>query len=251
MKDKISILAVLVNYGTEQVNYLKKVVKELKLFNKYNVTIIVNSNVNLSIDEIDYVNIIKLDDYQLLPLTCRNVIWENRNNYDLFIYGENDHLFKEIHIDNFLKYTKILPENRIAGLIQYEENHTGKYYPAYHANYDWDYDSVEEYDELKFAHFSNLHQATFIINAEHLYKIGKQFDFTKFFGKSNYSKKCKVNTDIYQFCGMKKVICISEFEENLIHHLPNLYINGDLGRNKNQRSDDSKMKVSLAKLNKL
>jgi hypothetical protein len=74
MKDKISILAVLVNYGTEQVNYLKKVVKELKLFNKYNVTIIVNSNVNLSIDEIDYVNIIKLDDYQLLPLTCRNVI---------------------------------------------------------------------------------------------------------------------------------------------------------------------------------
>lgn len=47
---------------------------------------------------------------------------------------------------------------------------------------------------------------------------------------------------------MKKVICISEFEKNLIHHLPNLYINGDKGRNKNQRSDDKKMKESLIRL---
>jgi hypothetical protein len=31
---------------------------------------------------------------------------------------------------------------------------------------------------------------------------------------------------------MKKMICISEFEHNLIHHLPNIYINGDHGRNK-------------------
>ena len=31
---------------------------------------------------------------------------------------------------------------------------------------------------------------------------------------------------------MKKLICISEFEDNLIHHLPNIYINGENGRSK-------------------
>jgi hypothetical protein len=227
------ILAVLVNYGEEQLNYLQQVVTELKSFQKYNVTVIVNSNIPLNqINGIDNLNVIKLNDYQLLPLTCRKVIWEHRNNFDIFMFGENDHLFKEHHVDKYLEYNKILPKDRITGLIQYEENEIGKYYPAYHAHYKWDNNSVEEYGNKKFAHFTNIHQATFILTKEQLLDIGKKHDFTKFFGSSQYSVKCKVNTDIYQFCDMKKLICISEFEDNLIHHLPNIYINGENGRSK-------------------
>ena len=36
------ILAVIVNYGDEQLNYLEQVVHELKSFIKYDVTVIVN-----------------------------------------------------------------------------------------------------------------------------------------------------------------------------------------------------------------
>lgn len=252
-----NILAVLVNYGEEQLNYLEQVVQELKSFTNYNVTVIVNSNIKLDIPGIDYVNEIRLNDYQLLPLTCKQVIWHYRDEFDVFLFGENDHLFKEHHIDNYLRYTSILPKNRIAGLIQYEENETGKYYPAYHAHYDWDYNSVEEYDGLKFAHFTNIHQATFILTKEQLLQIGQMYDFTQFFGPSHYSVKCKVNTDIYQFCGMKKLICISEFDNNLIHHLPNVYINGadgyvkedgSIGRRAKQRSDDDKMQQAITRL---
>jgi len=241
------ILTVLVNYGENQLQYLEKIIKELKSFEKYDVSIIVNSNVSLDIEGIDQVNVIELKNYQLLPLTCKQVIWDHKDDFDIFLFGENDHLFKEHHIDNYLHYTSILPENRIAGLIQYEENETGKYYPAYHAHYDWDYNSVEEYGNKKFAHFTNLHQATFIITKEQLHKIGSKYDFTQFFGKSHYSVKCKVNTDVYQFCGMKKVICISDFESNLIHHLPNIYINGEQGRSK-LGNHESKMKKSINKM---
>ena len=241
------ILAVLVNYSEEQLHYLEQVIKELKSFKKYNVSIIVNSNIPLDIEGIDLVNVIELENYQLLPLTCKQVIWDHKDDFDIFLFGENDHLFKEHHIDKYLEYTSILPENRIAGLIQYEENKSGKYYPAYHAHYDWDYNSVEEYGGKKFAHFTNIHQATFIITKNQLHKIGKQYDFTQFFGPSHYSVKCKVNTDIYQFCGMKKMICISDFEDNLIHHLPNIYINGEQGRAK-QRSEDIRMQQALNKL---
>lgn len=242
-----NILAVLVNYGEEQLQYLEQVVNELKSFTKYNVSIIVNSNIPLDIKGIDLVNIIKLDNYELLPLSCKQVIWEHKNDYDLFLFGENDHLFKEHHIDKYLEYTSILPKDRIAGLIQYEENPTGRYYPAYHANYDWDYNSVEEHNGLKFAHFTNIHQATFILTREQLLEIGAKFNFTQFFKPSHYSVKCKVNTDIYQFCGMKKMICISEFEDNLIHHLPNVYIEGDSTRAK-QRSEEGRMQTALNKL---
>ena len=104
----MNILAVLVNYGEEQLNYLQQVVTELKSFQKYNVTVIVNSNIPLNqINGIDNLNVIKLNDYQLLPLTCRKVIWEHRNNFDIFMFGENDHLFKEHHVDKYLEYNKI------------------------------------------------------------------------------------------------------------------------------------------------
>ncbi len=242
------ILAVLVNYGDEQLNYLQQVVNELKSFEKYKVTVFINSNIPLDmIEGVDEVNIIKLDDYQLLPLTCKQVIWDYKDDFDIFLFGENDHLFKEHHIDKYLEYTSILPKNRIAGLIQYEENENGKYYPAYHANYDWGYDSIEEYDGKIFAHFTNIHQATFILTQKQLHTIGEIHDFTKFFGNSHYSVKCKVNTDIYQFCGMKKMICISEFDDNLIHHLPNIYIEGEKGRDKLGNGED-KMKTAINKI---
>jgi len=240
----MKILAVLVNYGTEQLKYLEQVVDSLKSFTKYEVTVVVNSNIPIINPKIDLVNVIELNNYQLLPLTCRQVIWDHKDDFDVFIFGENDHLFLEHHVDKHLEYTSFLPEDRITGLIQYEENETGRYYPAYHWIYEWDFNSVEEYGGKKFAHFTNLHQATFIITKEQLHKIGARYNFTQFFEPSGYSEKCKVNTDIYQFGGMKKLICVSEFEDNLIHHLPNIYINGDAGRAK-QRSDEQRMKDSL------
>jgi hypothetical protein len=253
-----SILVVIVNYGVEQLNFLQQVVNEFKSFKKYNVTVVVHTNITLdTIENVDHVNVIELENYQLLPMTCRQTINQESDNFDYFIFTENDHLWKEHHIDNFIKYSNILPENRIAGLIQYEYNETGRYYPAYHAHYDWDYDSVEEYEGKKFAHFTNVHQASFILSKNQLNKIKATKDFNQFFSNDHYSLKCKTNTDIYQYCGMKKIICISDFDSNLIHHLPNAYIdgadgylhdNGTIGRRAKQRSDDIRMQAALAKL---
>lgn len=267
-KDLPKILAVLVNYGNEQLDYLEQVVKGLKNFTKYNVTVIVNSNIDIDIEGVDKVNVYKLNDYQLLPLTCRTIIWNNKDEYDVFIYGENDHLFTEVHVDNHLSYSKILPKNRITGLIQFEENETGKYYPGYHLDFEWEFNSIEIYNDKKFAHFSNLHQATFILTKDQLKRVGKKINFKELVEnkrtkeiklklkkklgfnvtRSNlYSVKCKVNTDVFEFGGMKKLICISEFEDNLIHHLPNIYIDGIKGRNK-FRSDANRMNMALKKL---
>lgn len=267
----MKVLAVIVNFGNEQLNYLQQVVTKLKSFKKYTVHIVVNSNIPLNISGIDEVNVYKLDDYQLLPLTCRKIIWDNRDNYDVFIYTENDHLFLEHHIDKHLEYEKILPKSKISGLIQYEKNSKGLFFPGYHAQFDWDYNSVCKYRGKIFAQFNNLHQASFILTQNQLIRIGKRINFLelhndkdswivrkyknfnikylnkKYIPKNAYSVKCKVNTDIFRYGGMKKLICISEFEENLIHHLPNLYINGDSGRFK-QRSDEKRMRDAIKRL---
>lgn len=247
-----NILVVLVNYGEEQLNYLQEVVNELKSFKKYNVKIAVHSNIPLdSIDGIDETFVVELSDYQLLPMTCRQTIIHNKDSFDYFIFSENDHLWKEHHVDKYIEYEDILPSDRISGLIQYEEDSTGKYYPAYHAHYDWDYNSVEVYEGKKFAHFTNIHQASFILSKSKLEQISTTRDFTQFFSNDHYSYKCKTNTDIYGHAGMKKLICISEFDYNLIHHLPNIYINGGPGEVEyrvKQRSDDKRMQDALKRL---
>ena len=243
------LLAVLVNYGKEQLCYLQHVVKELNSFAGYDVDVIVNTNVPVRLANVKQ-RIIKIKDNQLLPLTCRQTIWDNRNDYDVFYYGENDHLLLEHHVDNHLKYEELLPKDRISGLLQYEENDEGMSFPAAHARYDWDFSSTEIHGGLRFAHFTNLHQACFILSRDQLLRIGELHDFTKFMGQSHYSTKCRVNTDIYQFTGMKKVICIDDIAGNMIHHLPNLYINGDNGRHKFGR-DQKWLEESITKLKNL
>ena len=269
---KKRLLVVLVNYGRDQLHYLEKVVNSFRSFKKYEVTIIAHSNIPLdSIPGIDKTTLFekatgirsindflvrkkwgkkwsgRLFNFKLLPMTCRKVIDNEAMNFDYFLFSENDHLWLEHHIDKFIFYESILPENRIAGLMQYEENEQGRFYPALHAKYDWDYDFLERHGGLLFAHFTCVHQASFLLSQKQLLRIKKNHDFSNFLSSDHYRLMPKANTDIYQYAGMKKVICISEFEENLIHHLPNVYINGDRGRAK-QRGDEKQMQEGLARL---
>jgi hypothetical protein len=185
--------------------------------------------------------------FKLLPMTCRKKIDEEAMNYDYFIFSENDQLWLEAHMDKFIFYESILPENRIAGLIRYEISDEGRFYPEYHRDYDWDFSSVEKYDNLLFAHFTNVHQASFLISKRQLLKIKENYDFGNFLSSDHYRLMPKANTDIYQYAGMKKLICISEFEQNLSHHLPNLYIRGDKGRSR-LGSNENRMQNALKRL---
>lgn len=255
----VKVLAALVNYGDEQLNYLQQVVSELKSFKKYDVTVVVNSNIPLdNITGIDKVNVLNIPDYQYLPMTCRQVIKQNSENFDYFIFSENDHLWEEHHIDKYIEYEDILPKDRIAGLFQIEKDDSGLFYPAYHAHYEWDWDSVEEHGGKLFAHFTNVHQASFLISKQQLSDIMSKFDFAQYFtSHAPYSTKCRTNTDIYMFTGRRKLICISEFDQNLIHHLPNVYITGAYGyrredgqivHRRQQGSRDDRMRNALNRL---
>jgi hypothetical protein len=57
-----------------------------------------------------------------------------------------------------------------------------------------------------------------------------------------YSVKCRVNTDLFEFSNWEKVICISEFDKNIIHHLPNFYVDGSNGRARFYRDHETMLK---------
>ena len=169
----MKVLVVIVNFGRSQLKYLDIMIQKFKSMT-FDVDIVVHSNISLPYEGIEII-IEKLDDYQKLPFTTRKTIYERQNDYDLFIYSENDHLITQKNIESFLEVTKILPDNYIAGFIQYE-NHNGKlFYPAYHTSFGWEEDSAFKIGEYIFAHFNNVHQASYILTRDQLHKVIENF----------------------------------------------------------------------------
>ena len=235
MRDyKMKILAVIGNYGKEQLNYLNQIIIELKSFKKYDVTVIVNSNIEIDNPLIDQVNIPKVSDNKLILASCGQVIYDNMNKYDGYIFSENDMLWKEHHLDNHFKYSAVLPENRIPGLIRYEIDPNGNRtsYVDFHCN-NWKSSSKETYDKYKFCQVNNVHQGCYFLTNKQLnYASAHNRDHftTATRSSSGYGILESSNTDLFDFSNWEKVICISEFESNIIHHMPNIYVVGANGR---------------------
>jgi hypothetical protein len=112
MKIKVAIA----NYESNQIQYLNRIIDEFKSFKKYTTDIIVYTTVPVNANYV-------LFDTRIgtaLPFACRTDMANAINDYDLFIYAENDMLITEDNIDALLEYTQQLSEDQLCGYIRYE-----------------------------------------------------------------------------------------------------------------------------------
>lgn len=115
----MKILVSISQYGIDQENYLKEIISEFKHYKNHTVDITVHGTIPLNIPEIEF---IRHD-----PCIRKNLVFKHRkefieklNDYDLFIYTENDMLIKEDAIDTYLKYDSSLPMDYCLGFIRFE-----------------------------------------------------------------------------------------------------------------------------------
>ena len=224
---KTRFLVVLANYGSDQLDYLCRVVSEFRSFDsaRFHVDVVIHSDEPYAIEPLASCEfaICRPHNPHLLPSSCRRTILERCQDYDLFLYSENDQLYRQDQVDAFLECSGVLPDDRIAGFIQYEQSgdKRGRVFPAYFGAFRWKPRSVEVYGGKVFARFTNLHHAGFLLTKKHLQRVIEHTDFLEI--RPPYNLKCSVGTNPYEYGGMAKVICISEFERFLTHHLPDKY----------------------------
>ncbi|MBN1795979.1 MAG: polysaccharide pyruvyl transferase family protein [Sedimentisphaerales bacterium] len=225
----MKILIAIANHGTKNQKYVEKVIAEYRSL-PYQTDIIVISNIqkNFGPD-------IKVEVQQppkglwSLPFLHRKILADNLNNYDLFIYSEDDTLIEKKNIDAFLKISEVLPKDKIAGFLRYECDDQGnKYCCTIHSHFHWIAGSVCSYDRYKFAKLTNAHSAAYMLTREQLAKAIESGGYLVEPHEGRYDMLCSAATDPYTQCGFEKVICISDIDDFMLHHLPNHYI-GNLG----------------------
>ncbi|MCK1631818.1 MULTISPECIES: methyltransferase domain-containing protein [unclassified Bradyrhizobium] len=219
------VLVAIASYGSSNDRYLEQIIKEYRSM-PFAVDVVMLSNIDKSTAfETECLVGLPTSDPWSLPFAHKKLFAERRDQYDLFIYSEDDILISERNVRAWLNVTPLLPDNEIAGFIRVEIGDDGKRsYPDVHAYFHWDTSSVRRRGDHVLAHFTNEHAACFVLTREQLRNAlnSGRFDVLPYDGK--YDLPCTAATDPYTQCGLKKLIPVSHLEEFTVHHMSNKYV---------------------------
>jgi len=228
--NRMKILVAIANYGTGNDPFLAQLLAEYHAM-PYDMHIAVLSNIPKSLGP-DVEVIVGLPDEKnpwSLPFAHRKLFAERRNDYDLYIYTEDDTLLRRKNLEAFFQAMPALPSGALAGFVRCEiDAHGGVYYSTVHNHFHWDPGSVFRAGDQVFAHFKNEHAACFLLTRELPPTAINSGRFLVPPHRGRYGMLEAAATDPYTQCGFRKMICISQLDDFTLPHLPNKYV-GKLG----------------------
>jgi len=220
----LRLLVVLASYGTRNLDLLKQIIGRYQAMNlDVDVVVVSNEPKDLGPDVRVAVGLPSENPWSL-PFAHKPIFAENADKYDLFIYSEDDMEVREEHIAAFLRVTPHLASDEIAGFLRYEVDRAGEWsLPDVHGDYHWKPETVAKRGPYTVAEFSNEHSAFYLLTRAQLKKAIASGGFLREPYEGRYDMLCAAATDPYTSCGFRKVICISELESFLSHHMSNRY----------------------------
>ncbi|WP_439363508.1 class I SAM-dependent methyltransferase [Bradyrhizobium sp. DASA03005] len=225
-RKSLRLLVVIASYGTANNAYLDRVIQEYRSMS-FDVDIVIISNIDKR-PAADVECIVGLPNKNpwSLPFAHKEQFVARADQYDIFIYSEDDILITEKNIRAFLDVTSVLHEDEVAGLMLVEQASSGELnYPQAHGSFHWDCTSVKIRGDYCLAQFTNEHAASYILTQQQLARAIASGGFLVGPHEGKYDLPCTAATDPYTQCGFKKLIPISNIDDFSAHHLPNKYIN--------------------------
>jgi 2-polyprenyl-3-methyl-5-hydroxy-6-metoxy-1,4-benzoquinol methylase len=226
---RLRLLVVIANYGTANDKYLSRLIDEYRSM-PYYTDIIVLSNVPKDLGpDIQVVVGLPSKNPWSLPFAHKQVFANRINDYDLFVYSEDDILITRKNVEAFLRVSAVLPDDEVAGFLRFENDKDGRlFHPDVHWACHWEARSVRSRAGYTFAFLSNEHAGCYVLTRQQLQRAIQSGGFLVGPHQGEYQMLETAATDPYTQCGFTKLICISHLKDFLVHHLPNKYV-GKLG----------------------
>src|SRR5208283_1521725 len=123
----MKILTAIASWGTKNDPYLARLIQEYGSMS-FDVDVVVLSNVPKPVGPGAEVFLVDLNGKNpaSLPFAHKNIFAEHLNDYDLFIYSEDDILITESNIRAYLKACAVLEGNEIPGFFRFERGTDGR-----------------------------------------------------------------------------------------------------------------------------
>jgi 2-polyprenyl-3-methyl-5-hydroxy-6-metoxy-1,4-benzoquinol methylase len=221
----MKILVAIASYGTRNDRYLAEVIRRYRAM-PYTIDLVVLSNIPKEVGPGVKVQVgLPAKDPWSLPFGHKKLFADNLDNYDLFIYSEDDTPLSERNIEAFLRVSEILPENEITGFVRSENGRDGKrYFCDVFGPFHWDLATVQKRADYTFAYFTNEHSACYALTRKQLQRAIASGGFVVPPHAEKYDLLVTAATDPYTQCGFKKLLCISHLDDFTVPHLPDKYV---------------------------
>lgn len=225
----LRILVAIASYGTSNDRYLEQIIGEYRSM-AFDVDIVLLSNLDKTLGRgIECRVGLPAKDPWSLPFGHKQLFADRCDQYDLFIYSEDDILITERTLRAWLEVTAELQDDEIAGFLRVEFGADGaRNYPDVHAHFHWDASSVRTRGDFTLAHFTNEHAACYVLSRAQLRKAINSGGFAVEPHEGKYDLLCTAATDPYTQCGLTKLIPVSRLEDFTVHHMSNKYV-GKMG----------------------
>ena len=225
---QLRILVSIASFGTGNDAFLHQLVREYQSM-PFRVDIVVCSNVPKPLPGVETAVGLPTQNPRSLAFAHKRLFAERQKLYDLFIYTEDDILITERTIRAFLKASRALAEDELAGCVRFEKSPDGRtFYPDVHNRFHWEMDSVCRRREFIIASFTNEHAGCYLLTREQLKRAIESGGFLVGPHEGKYEMLETAATDPYTQCGFKKRVCISHLDDFAVHHLANKYL-GTMG----------------------
>jgi 2-polyprenyl-3-methyl-5-hydroxy-6-metoxy-1,4-benzoquinol methylase len=219
------ILVAIASYGTRNDRFLAEVIRRYRAM-PYKVDLVVLSNIPKEVGSgVEVLVGLPAKDPWSLPFGHKKLFADKLNDYDLFIYSEDDTPLSERNIESFLRVSEVLPDDEITGFVRSELAPDGtQHFCDVFGPFHWDLTSVKKRAGYTFAFFTNEHSACYALTQKQLRKAIASGGFLVPPHAEKYDLLVTAATDPYTQCGFRKVLCISHLQDFTVPHLPDKYI---------------------------
>jgi hypothetical protein len=236
----MKFLVCISNYGDKQLSYLDVVLQEYLKFNgSFDISVVLFSTQNNDaiIKKYPTLNIVeKMYDAKIgvgLPHMHKEYMSKQVDNYDLFMYTENDIRISAKNVERFMELSDTCKNTQyIPGFVRFEickgkdlislvDCHPrGSRWGGGNRRTDVIKEKVTINNSNFFVPF-NSHHGGYILTKDQYKEV---LESSGYFRTTGYAGPLETAaTSVYAFCGLKKAICYDTLEDCMIHHLPNKY----------------------------